>query len=510
MSLDEPDGQPRLVPLSLNHKPLFDQAFGRLAQPISDYTFANVWIWNASLRLSWTRLHRHLCVFANATGDLTMLLPPLPEAGATDDDLRRALIESFEIMDDYQQAHGADLSRSRIEYVSDEMLERINTVCGKTLQLSASPMSGDFIYPVTNMIDLAGKSLKSKRHGKTRFVRDYGEPRVETLSEQHVADCLALLDRWQQHADADHEGQVTEEDNAVATEILRKRESIACREAVVNRDALGLRGMVVYVGGTLAAFTLGESLSASQASILFEKTNPDFHGAPQYVFSTFCERAWADHPEINVGDDWGIPTLRWTKESYRPTRRAAKYTLSRPVTAPLIRRSTRNDIDALIAIEQRCFTGEQAFKRSHFRHLLGSEHAICLVAEVDGRVVGSCIALHRRFGQRVTGRIYSLAVDPTTQGQGLGAMLLSAAMRRLERGGVGRIYLEVSIENNTATGLYERHGFAGLRLLEDYYGTGHHALSMKRELTSAGSTGAIGAATLFDHADDSVQCERAM
>jgi len=205
-SSDEPDGQSCLVPLSLNDKSIFDAAFARLAQPISDYTFANVWIWNASLRLAWATLHRHLCVFANTTGDLTLLLPPIPTDGATEDDLRNALLESFDIMDDYQQEHGADLSRSRVEYVSDEMLERINTVCGKTLQLSASPMSGDFIYPVSNMIDLPGKALKSKRHGKTRFVRDYGEPRVETLNASHVADCLALLDRWQGCAGEAHEG----------------------------------------------------------------------------------------------------------------------------------------------------------------------------------------------------------------------------------------------------------------------------------------------------------------
>jgi N-acetylglutamate synthase-like GNAT family acetyltransferase len=392
-------------------------------------------------------LHRHLCVFANTTGDLTMLLPPIPTEGATDDDLRSALVQAFDIMDAYQQNHGTDLSRSRIEYVSDEMLERINTVLGKTLRLSASPMSGDFVYPVRNMIDLAGKALKSKRHGKTRFVRDYGEPRVETMNESHVADCLSLLDRWQDCADQVHDGQVTEDENAVATEVLRRRESIACRQAVVHREALGLRGMVVYVGDQLVAFTLGESLSPSQASILFEKTDPQYHGAPQYVFSKFCETAWADHPEINVGDDWGIPTLRWTKESYRPTRRLAKYSLSRPVDAPLVRRATRNDIDALIAIEQRCFDGEQAFKRSHLRHLLSSPHAICLVTEAEGRIVGSCIALHRRFGSRITGRIYSLAVDPAAQEQGVGSMLLDAAIRRLERRGIQRIYLEVSIHN---------------------------------------------------------------
>jgi len=296
----------------------------------------------------------------------------------------------------------------------------------------------------------------------------------------------------------------------VATALLRQRESVACREAVLHCDALGLRGMTVYVGDRLVAFTLGESLSPSQASILFEKTDPEYHGVAQYVFSRFCEIAWANHPEINVGDDWGIPTLRWTKESYRPTRRLAKYVLSRPVGAPLVRRATRNDIDALIAIEQRCFDGEQAFKRSHFRHLLTSPHAFCFVTEVEGRVVGSCIALHRRFGARITGRVYSLAVDPAAQGRGIGAMLLTAAVRRLQRFGAQRIYLEVSIHNDAAMRLYERYGFSGLRLLEHYYGPEHHGLSMKREYADRVSTPSEFAPSLFDHADDAERLERTM
>ena len=36
-----------------------------------------------------------------------------------------------------------------------------------------------------------------------------------------------------------------------------------------------------------------------------------------------------------MGDDWGIPTLRFTKQSYRPTRTPAKYVLTRPVAAPV-------------------------------------------------------------------------------------------------------------------------------------------------------------------------------
>ncbi len=332
MCSDEPDGQPSFAPLSLTDKPLFDSAMRNLAQPISDYTFANVFIWSTCLRLSWTTRHRHLCVFANGD-DLTMLLPPLPLAGATEAEMRQAVHEAFGIMDAYNLSCG-HADRSRMEYVSDEMLERLHGALGDSLNLGATPMSGDFIYPRMNMVELAGKALKSKRHGKTRFMREYPDHRTELLTATHVDACLTLLDRWEQHADDAHPDQITEDESHTATAILRRREEMACRTALHHHETLGLTGMVLYVGETLVGFTLGEAVSPNQASVLIEKTDPRCHGAPQFIYSEFCRVHWDGHPEINAGDDWGIPTLRWTKESYRPSRRLNKYALVRPSTVP--------------------------------------------------------------------------------------------------------------------------------------------------------------------------------
>jgi len=336
-SMDLPlTGPLGLARLSLTDKSTFDAAFRTLAQPISDYSFASSFCWGMAMGLYFARAHRHICLFANGS-DLTMLMPPLAEAGATPEDLKRCLADCFETMDAWNQAHGGK-HLSRIEYVSDEMLERINTIIDGDLRLSAAPMGGDYIYPIANMIDLAGKSLKSKRHAKTGFMRDFPDHRVEILQQHHVPLCLELLNRWRSHGDTVHEGQVTLDTEQKSTADLRRRDQIACTTAVEQYEALGLRGMVLFVGDKLVGYTLGESLSPSQASILFEKTDPDYHGAPQFIFSEFCRLCWSDKPEINVGDDWGIPTLRFTKQSYRPSRTPLKYVLTRPlmVVNPLI------------------------------------------------------------------------------------------------------------------------------------------------------------------------------
>lgn len=524
-------GRYGIAPLRLEDRSTFHPVWARLAQPISDYTFANLVIWSACLRVYWASLSRHLCVFANGTGELTMLLPPLPEEGADVGDLRRSLEGSFAVMDAYNQEH-SDRSRSRIEYVSDEMLERINAATGGDFRLSASPMSGDYVYPLANVVDLAGGALKSKRHARSKFVREHPDHRVELLEERHLPGCFGLLRVWQGHADRVHAGQLTEDDLCQRTAVLRDREVVACRRALECYRELGLKGLVLYVGDRLVGFTLGEAMSPAQASILFEKTHPEYPGSAQLICSEFCQRCWGDYPEVNFGDDWGIPTLRFTKESYRPTRRLSKYVLSRPGVAGavwpaasmgftvqgavgpgagaiaaggscagdrgdlgvLIRRAVRSDAAALVAIERSCFAPSEVFGYRQIRDLIQNEHVVCRVAEADRRVVGWSVVFVRQHHRHRSGRIYNLAVDPAYQGRGIGHRLAKHVLDEMAGIGVRNVYLEVRCDNAGAVSLYGRLGFSVIRRLVDYYGPGVHGLSMKLAL---GGPGQVGQFLLF-------------
>jgi ribosomal-protein-alanine N-acetyltransferase len=271
-------------------------------------------------------------------------------------------------------------------------------------------------------------------------MRDFPNHRTELMRPDHVAPCLALLDKWRRHGDESHAGQMTDDGNGRSTAELRRRDTAACTVALSNYAALGMKGMVLYVNDALVGFTLGESLSPAQASILFEKTDPNCHGAPQFIFSEFCRQCWSDKPEINVGDDWGIPTLRFTKQSYRPTRHLSKYVIHRPLKAtrfihrtetplftaahpedrgiaPLdapcaagapaaatipgapfadrtavggpaptprevyVRPARTADVPGLLLIEHSCFQPEEAFTIRQIRGLVENPNVLCRVAD---------------------------------------------------------------------------------------------------------------------------------
>ena len=320
-----------LTLLRLSDRPLLHDIFARLADPISDYSFACTYIWSASLKIYWQRIHHHLCIFANGTGDLTMLAPPLPEPGADAVDMGRCLPECFAIMDRYNDLH-SNRSHSRIEYVSESLLARMRAAPG--FDLHVAPMSADYVYDMARMIDLAGGPLQSKRSARARFMRRFPDHRTEPLRPEHRQACVALLLRWQKRVEEKFADEPPSADST-SPGVLRRREVAACEFALDSMDALDLQGLALYVGDELVGFTLGEALTPRQASVLIEKTHPDFVGAPQYIYAEFCRQCWAAFPECNAGDDCGMPSLQFTKETYRPIRRLAKYCLTRPVPAVL-------------------------------------------------------------------------------------------------------------------------------------------------------------------------------
>lgn len=83
-----------------------------------------------------------------------------------------------------------------------------------------------------------------------------------------------------------------------------------------------------------------------------------------------------------------------------------------------------------------------------------------LLAERDGRLIGSCWTKIESAGLPALGEIYVLAVDPELTGEGLGAALLAAGCRHLTGAGCDGVMLYVDASNEAALHLYHSFGFA--------------------------------------------------
>ena len=492
---DDPFDPYGLVRMRLDDKPAFDEHFRACEPRLSDYTFANTFIWRESIHLRWARVHGCLCVFANGDEGLTLLFPPLGEG-----DPAAAAREALAICRQYHADHHLTLE-PRIEYVSDTLRAQL----GPGFQ--AVPMSSDYVYATHRMIDLAGGDLASKRHARNKFARLY-QPRTEPLGPHHVEACAALMHVWRRQYDADAEAEV-------AVSVKRCKEVLATYDALQHADALGLRGMVLYAGDRIVGFTLGEHLDRDTCSILIEKTDREYAGSAQYIFSEFCRQYWADTRWCNVGDDWEVPSLAWTKQSYRPSHRLAKWVVRQeaPVLVPVpvgvgaampggglpsepgtdgfeaepyeVDRAQPTDLDRLHALDAQCFAKEIAFTRRQWRRLLHSPNASTHVVRYGGEIVADAILLRRRTRSGAVGRLYSLAVTEPHRGKGFGKVLLANCLDTARAEGLSAVYLEVETPNAPAIGLYQAFGFTPLRRLPDYYGPGRDGCKMVLRLVGA-------------------------
>jgi ribosomal protein S18 acetylase RimI-like enzyme len=94
---------------------------------------------------------------------------------------------------------------------------------------------------------------------------------------------------------------------------------------------------------------------------------------------------------------------------------------------------------------------------------LDSADAVVLVADVDGRVAGYAFVALEGFDylslRGPAGVLHDLLVSPEHRGQGVGRLLLEAALAELRARKAPRVVLSTAEQNRSAQQLFERFGF---------------------------------------------------
>lgn len=139
-----------------------------------------------------------------------------------------------------------------------------------------------------------------------------------------------------------------------------------------------------------------------------------------------------------------------------------------PKTTPerRIRTASAEDIDRLVELETQCFATDRISRRQ-FRWMITRANAELRLCESHEGLSGYVLVLFHK-GTSLA-RLYSLAISPNHQGQGIGRQLLSEAERLSEAHRCVYLRLEVDPRNHAAIALYESQGFELFGTREDYY-----------------------------------------
>jgi ribosomal-protein-alanine N-acetyltransferase len=139
------------------------------------------------------------------------------------------------------------------------------------------------------------------------------------------------------------------------------------------------------------------------------------------------------------------------------------------------------DFETLYEIDQLCFAPGIAYSREDLRYYFRFPGADCVVAEVEGKLVGFSMSSHQK------GKGYIITIDVLLEYRraGIGRALLVELERRLVAQGVRTVGLDTATDNETAIAFWLKHGYRKRGLKKGYYPGGRDAFVMRKTLAPA-------------------------
>ncbi|WP_119344477.1 GNAT family N-acetyltransferase [Facilibium subflavum] len=148
-----------------------------------------------------------------------------------------------------------------------------------------------------------------------------------------------------------------------------------------------------------------------------------------------------------------------------------------------IRQAMPCDVKQLLNIEYTCFSSDRISVQQMQYLVSKAKSSIFLVLEDTRKnLAGYVLAFAPK--NKVTARIYSLAILPQFRGQHLASYLLQHLFEMLNQKGYQYCHLEVRESDEKTQKLYQKFGFVQMKKLLNYYEDGEHAWRMRVVLKS--------------------------
>jgi len=281
-------------PLHLEDKVLLDNIFAGMQPRISEFTFANLYLFRQAHDYRLTMAGNALVILARGYGGEPYFLLPL--TGGAKEALSR-------LLDDGLTLYGADA------HFIEKYLK------GRGVDILSDRDSFDYLYSRSEMAELPGNRFHKKKNRISYFARRHAYS-IEQYGESHLKGCLDLLDEWRRVREE------IENDSVVL-------EADANAEALRMAGPLGLDGVVAIVDEKIKAFAIGERLNSDTSVCHFEKADPFLEGLYQLIDREFNRLLYTECTYVNKEQDLGVANLRASKLSYHPVELVEKYRVRR-------------------------------------------------------------------------------------------------------------------------------------------------------------------------------------
>lgn len=269
---------PQSVELTLAHRPLLHPLFGELRAGISEFTFANIYLFRKAHNYRLSMLENGTLVIlgqdkAHSFFMLPFGLPPLHLVA-------QLLAE-----------------QGMMKCATKDQAE---TLAAAGFRVLADRDNFDYLYRRQDLALLSGRYYHKKRNLIKAFVSTHRYT-AKPLRNEYLADAVQVLDDWRAANEQAGDYQ-------------------AAREALEQMEPLQLCGGIYYVEERPVAYALGEELTGMATYLIhFEKAVAGYKGLYQFINQSFASVLPEDYETINREQDMGDQGLRQAKLSYKPT-----------------------------------------------------------------------------------------------------------------------------------------------------------------------------------------------
>ncbi len=275
---------PQTADLNLIQRHTLHPLFQRVPNGISEFTFANLYLFRKTHNYQVTRINSDLIIFLGKDEQNHFFMAPF---GLPDKKTLQELFTHYRSMKCI--AHSQVDELESLGYMAIE--DRDNF---------------DYLYRREDLANLTGRKFSKKRNLIKAFLNNFdfkGKP----LLEEHIPDALTVLEQWRSERELPGDYEATQ-------------------EALENCEALQLCGGIYYAGNKPVAFSLGEELMLGKSfAIHFEKAITGYKGLWQFINQAFASILPDIYETINREQDLGEEGLRSAKMSYKPIDFVRKY-----------------------------------------------------------------------------------------------------------------------------------------------------------------------------------------
>lgn len=173
-----------------------------------------------------------------------------------------------------------------------------------------SPNDADYVYRVSDLVDLPGPLYQKKRQLVRGCLSRY-ECQYEELQEKNLQECGELQEKVYEEGSRDKGAALEHE---------------AAKRLLEKFDQFDVFGGAIRINRRIEGFMIGKKLNPNTAVGHVEKTNLKIHGLSELLHHWFAKYALEGFEYFNVEQDLGIKGLREAKSRFHPDHMVVKWT----------------------------------------------------------------------------------------------------------------------------------------------------------------------------------------